>query len=180
MANQNIQTYPYQRMVLVHREKVDTNFLGIKNENWMEASRNLRPHALLLYLYLAANKDNYKLALSPEAIRKEIGMARSTYHDQFKILVDKGYLVLAHGNTYDFYEVPRPRDEVDEENVLPSYELSNQNSTNDDQTAVKVEQNYPQENIEINNKYSPNMGIDNEKPIAEGEKKAPRVRGFKF
>ena len=34
-------------------------------------------------------------------------MARSTFHDQFHRLEDKGYLVPAHGNTYDFYEVPR-------------------------------------------------------------------------
>ncbi len=34
-------------------------------------------------------------------------MARSTYHDQFHKLVDKGYLVPSHGNTFDFYEVPQ-------------------------------------------------------------------------
>ena len=35
-------------------------------------------------------------------------MARSTYHDQFHVLLDKGYLVPSHGNSFDFYEVPRP------------------------------------------------------------------------
>lgn len=34
-------------------------------------------------------------------------MARSTYHDQFHKLVDKRYLVPSHGNTFDFYEVPK-------------------------------------------------------------------------
>ena len=34
-------------------------------------------------------------------------MARSTYHDQFHKLVDKGYLVPGTGNTFDFYEVPQ-------------------------------------------------------------------------
>lgn len=102
-------TFPNQRMVKVHRESVKTDFLGIKNENWKAASRNLRPPAFLLYLYLASNANNYTVALSPAAIRQEIGMARSTYHDQFHILVDKGYLVPAHGNTFDFYETPQPR-----------------------------------------------------------------------
>ncbi|MBE6746145.1 MAG: hypothetical protein E7558_01660 [Ruminococcaceae bacterium] len=59
-----------------------------------------------LYLYLASNANGYTLALSPAAIRRDIGMARSTYHDQFHILVDKGYLVPINGNTFEFFEVP--------------------------------------------------------------------------
>ena len=73
----------------------------------MAASRILGAPALRLYLYLAANADNYTLALSPATITRDIGMARSTYGDQFKKLVNMGYLVPAGGNTYDFYEVPQ-------------------------------------------------------------------------
>jgi hypothetical protein len=62
-----------------------------------------------LYLYLAANANNYTLALSPAAVREAVGMPRSTYNDQIKVLIYKGYLVPSHGNTYDFYEVPQPR-----------------------------------------------------------------------
>ena len=29
-----METFPNQRIVKVHREKVTTDFLGIKNENW--------------------------------------------------------------------------------------------------------------------------------------------------
>lgn len=100
-------TYPNQRIVRVHRERAAKDFLGIKNENWMAASRVLGATALRLYLYLAANADNYTFALSPAAITRDIGMARSTYTDQFKVLVNMGYLVPATGNTYDFYEVPQ-------------------------------------------------------------------------
>ena len=100
-------TYPNQRIVRVHRERAAKDFLGIKNENWMAASRILGATALRLYLYLAANADNYTFALSPAAIARDIGMARSTYGDQFKKLVNMGYLVPATGNTYDFYEVPQ-------------------------------------------------------------------------
>ena len=99
-------TFPNQRMIHIHRERAATDFLGIKNENWMAASRDLGAHALQLYLYLASNANNYTEALSPVAVRQSIGMARSTFHDQFHKLVDKGYIVLAHGNTYDFYETP--------------------------------------------------------------------------
>ena len=84
-------TFPNQRMVRVHRERATSDFLGIKNENWQAASRDLGAHALQLYLYLAANANNYTVALSPVAVRQSIGMARSTYHDQFHKLVDRGY-----------------------------------------------------------------------------------------
>lgn len=74
-------TYPNQRMICVHREPVSSNFLGIKNENWQAACKDLRPHAFALYLYLASNRDQYQLALSPAAVADAIGMPRSTYHD---------------------------------------------------------------------------------------------------
>ena len=100
-------SYPNQGMIRIHREPAKTNFLGIKNENWQAASRDLGAHALQLYLYLASNANNYTTALSPVAVRQAIGMARSTYHDQFHKLVDKGYLVPGTGNSFDFYEVPQ-------------------------------------------------------------------------
>ena len=100
-------TFPNQRMIRIHRESARTDFLGIKNENWQAASRDLGAHALQLYLYLASNANNYTTALSPVAVRQAIGMARSTYHDQFHKLVDKGYLVPGTGNSFDFYEVPQ-------------------------------------------------------------------------
>ena len=74
-------TYPNQKMVCIHREVARSDFLGIKNENWQAAARDLRPHALMLYLYLASNADNYTLALSPVAVQEAIGMPRSTYND---------------------------------------------------------------------------------------------------
>ena len=100
-------SYPNQRMIHIHREPAKSDFLGIKNENWQAAARNLGAHASLLYLYLASNANNYTLALSPAAVRQAIGMARSTYHDQFHKLVDKGYLVQSKNNTYEFYETPQ-------------------------------------------------------------------------
>ena len=68
------ETFPNQRMVKVHRERATANFLGIKNENWQAASRDLGAHGLQLYLYLASNADNYTLALSPAAVRQAIGL----------------------------------------------------------------------------------------------------------
>lgn len=100
-------TVPNQRVVKIHRERASSDFLGIKNENWQYAARDLGAHALLLYLYFAANADGFTIALSPSAIRQTVGMPPQTYRDQFVKLIDKKYLVQTGGNTYDFYEQPQ-------------------------------------------------------------------------
>ena len=121
-------TFPNQRVIKINREKATSDFLGIKNSNWQAAARNLTPHAMMLYFYLASNANNYELALSPTAIRQSIGMARSTYHDQFNILVDKGYLVQTGGNTFEFYEVPKVSAPPDSVNQNPSNEPKLENN----------------------------------------------------
>ncbi len=146
-------TVPNQRTVRVHRERAAADFLGIKNENWKAAARNLSPHALLLYLYLASNADNYTFALSPAAITADIGMPRSTYHDQFKVLVNKGYLVNTHGNTFDFFEKPQPRPVIQDLNERSPHGLNFEDATPD---GLPMEQGVPNssgDNIEINNRY---------------------------
>ena len=47
-------------------------------------------------------------------------MPRSTYHDQFKVLESKGYLIHRSGNTYDFYEKPQTSHDVQEKSDLSS------------------------------------------------------------
>lgn len=164
------QTYPNQRLVRVHRERATADFLGIKNENWMAASRDLGAHALQLYLYLASNADNYLTALSPTAIRQEIGMARSTYHDQFHRLVDKGYLVLSHGNTYHFYEVPQSA--TQSKNVLSERGQDSENNPPAGNGIPADGQTVLAENTEINNISNP---TDKETNIGEirGKKESP-------
>lgn len=152
-------TFPNQRMVNIHRERVTTDFLGIKNENWMAAARDLRPHALLLYLYFASNADNYTLALSPSALRQEIGMARSTYNDQFQILVDKGYLVNSHGNTFEFYEKPMTDTKTQKMSAAPEQE--EMACSSDGQQKPQVDQVRPSENREINNSNFQNKTLIN-------------------
>lgn len=155
MANQNFTTVPNQRTVTVHRQPLDKDFLGIKNENWQYAARDLSPHALRLYLYLADNADGYRFGLSPAAIRAAVGIPRSTYHDQFKVLLDKGYLVYRGGSSFDFYEVPIPRSErptcagdIDQNNTVAGKAIPQSGNI------------VLPEDIEINNKPLLNTGID--------------------
>ena len=142
-------SFPNQRLVRVHRERASSDFLGIKNANWQAASRDLGAHALQLYLYLASNADNYTLALSPAAVRQSIGMARSTYHDQFHKLVDRGYLVPSTGNTFEFYEVPQAATQTRKE--VSANGLDFEECPGCDSRGVSGGQCVLPEDIEINN-----------------------------
>ena len=107
-------TVPNQKVVHVNRdmpEKNEGNFLLIKKENLYAAYRDLNATALCLYLYLAGNMNGFNLAFSPKAIHNEMGLPESTCRDQFKILVNKGYLVRRNesSNVYDFYEIPKEK-----------------------------------------------------------------------
>lgn len=104
-------SFPNQRIVQIHRNKELTDFLGIQNTTWKAACRDLNnAYATVLYLYFASNADGFNKALSPKAIKDEIGMAASTYHDQFHYLREKGYLVDRGNNRFDFYETPQKRE----------------------------------------------------------------------
>ena len=146
------ETFPNQRMITVHRETLIGDFLGIKNENWQAASRDLGAHALRLYLYLSANANNYTFALSPADIRQRIGMPNSTYRDQFLILVDKGYLVQSGSNKYDFYEVPQTRHAPIQNENCATLGIDFENYTADDFSQTATEQDETAEVGEINNR----------------------------
>lgn len=146
------ETFPNQRMVKVHRERATANFLGIKNENWQAASRDLGAHGLQLYLYLASNADNYTLALSPAAVRQAIGLKRSTYHDKFHELEEKGYLVNTHGNTFEFYEVPQAAAQT--KNSMTGDGLNFEEYPSNDTPICSNGQDMLSDNIEINNRES--------------------------
>ena len=159
-------TYPNQRVIKINRESAKSDFLGIKNVNWQAAARDLGAHALMLYLYLAANADGYNLALSPAAIRQAIGMPRSTYQDQFIKLIDRGYLVQGSGNIYSFYETPQPSHASIQTSITtqtPNNVLNFEECPPDVSCVDRAASNVPTEDIEINNRENQinNNGINN-------------------
>lgn len=155
-----LETFPNQRTVKIHRERASSNFLGIKNENWQAASRDLGAHGLQLYLYLASNADNYTLALSPAAVQQAIGLKRSTYHDKFHELEYKGYLVNSHGNTYEFFEVPQ--DAARTQKAEPENGLSCENHPTIDIPIASDGHDVLPDNTEINNReFRINSTINN-------------------
>ena len=105
-------TVENQRIIRIHREKVNANFLQIKKENWYAANKDLSPYGLQVYLYLAGNMDGYNLALSSADAENNAGIKHSTFYKYFDLLVEKGYLVQKKegSNIYDFYEVPKGKE----------------------------------------------------------------------
>ena len=163
------KTVPNQRVVAIHRERAQSDFLGIKNSHWQAAARDLGAHALLLYLYFASNANGFTLALSPTAIRQTIGMPPQTYRDQFVKLIDKGYLVQrGNGNTYDFYETPQHATHTTQDDTADGYDF-----TDAVQQQTQAVQNTTAENREIN--------INNTNKINNGgEKQASPAPKFYF
>lgn len=181
----NIITYPNQRVISIHREAAKSNFLGIKNENWQAAARDLGAHALMLYLYLAANADGYNLALSPAAIRQAIAMPRSTYQDQFVKLIDRGYIVQESGNVYNFYETPQPSHANIQASITTqkTNDVLNFEECPPDVSCVdRAALNVPTENIEINNRENPinNSRINNNGLVVTDNVYIPKVKEIKI
>ena len=124
-------TVANQKVVHINRQKCDKDFLQIRKENWYAANKDLEPYGLQLYLYIAGNKDGFDLALSQEAAERDAGIKKTSFHKYVNVLIDKGYLVQRkeNSNIYDFYEVPKRKE--DKEAVSPC-ELKSLPDGNDD------------------------------------------------
>lgn len=178
-------TYPNQRVIHINREAAKSDFLGIKNTNWQAAARDLGAHALMLYLYLAANADGYNLALSPAAVRQAIGMPRSTYQDQFTKLMDKGYIVSGSGNVYHFFETPQPSHGNKQTfimNQTPKDGLNFEECTRDVSCDDRAAPNVPTEDREINNREieTNNQRINNNGLVVTDNVYIPKVKEIKI
>lgn len=129
-------TVPNQKVVHVNRDmpdknKKEGNFLLIKKEHWYAANKDLEPYGLQLYLYIAGNKDGFDLALSKEAAERDAGIKKTSFHKYVNIMIDKGYLVPRKegSNIYDFYEVPKRKEDKE---AVSSCELKGLPDGNED------------------------------------------------
>lgn len=104
-------------------------------------------------------------------------MARSTYHDQFQKLLDRGYLVPSTGNTFDFYEVAQPA--TRQKNSVSADGLNFEECTSGGQEEGQAGQAVLAENIEINNTAIPNnTGTNNGSPeVKEVHISVPEATG---
>lgn len=79
-------------------------------------------------------------------------MKRSTYHDKFHELEEKGYLVNTHGNTFEFYEVPQAAAQTKNSMTVDGLDFEEYPSS--DTPICSNGQGMLSDNIEINNRDS--------------------------
>lgn len=99
-------TFANQKIVYIHKEKCANDFLQVKNDYWRYASKVLKYGTFKLYLELAGNSDGFKYRLSKVGSENNLGISKNVYYRAVEELIEKGYLVEASGNTYNFYTVP--------------------------------------------------------------------------
>lgn len=124
MESNEITTVPNQKILYVHREKVDKDFIQISKKNFSAAYKQMSQcsAALALYIWLVGNKDGYHMAFSPQAIHNTLGMPLTSCRDALKKLQALGYLIPRgeKSNVYDFYEVTQtPPPEKSEDDDFP-------------------------------------------------------------
>ena len=100
-------TYPNQKVIYIQKDKCEKDFLQISIDEWQEAARELSDSAFKLYLYLGANNNGFKIALSQKAVQDAIGLSKSSYHRAVDELIERGYLISdKHNNEYVFMTNP--------------------------------------------------------------------------
>lgn len=166
-----MHTVPNQKIIVIHKDKPDRDFLQIKNEHWMEVNKKYGPYALQLYLYLAKNANSYEMALS-QAAAEEAGIKKTTFHKYLNLFIQEGYLVKRNGNTYDFYEVPRKQKEEETERSPcdnPSHSQDgSKNPPHESRSSVNV-QECAWGNKEIDNRYTDKINIKKDSLLSRAE-----------
>ena len=91
---------PNQKIITIHQSD-QIPFLKIGIEELMEAYRTIKtPSSFVLYLYLASNKDGYKLELSKEAFANATNFSKSSYHRAVDHLTKLGYIYEDNGSLH--------------------------------------------------------------------------------
>lgn len=99
-------TYPNQKIIHINKGEYTQNYLTVGIDEWIEASKVLKPNTFKVYLYLCSNANGFDLALSRQDIINKLGISLDSYKRAIKELTDKKYIELKQGNVYDFYTMP--------------------------------------------------------------------------
>lgn len=113
---------PNQRIIYIERSSADVrkDYFKIGHTQLTKVASDLGGNAFKLYIYLADNKDNYKLELSSKHFIEWSGTSDSTYDRAFKELKEKQYLIQAPDkkNVYLFVEESRNYNERHQEDKI--------------------------------------------------------------
>lgn len=113
---------PNQRIIYIQRDSdsVKKDFFKIGHKQLNKAAGDLKGNAFKLYIYLANNRDNYRLELSSKDFIQWSGVCDTTYDKAFKELKEKGYLIQSteKKNFYLFVEESQTYNERHEEDKI--------------------------------------------------------------
>lgn len=100
-------TYPNQKTITIKKDapKRGEVYLRVRLDNLEKAARELSGEvALKLYLYFAANQDNYELIFSPQDFAAKYNVSVDRARKVFHELEKAGYLEKISNTSYMFYE----------------------------------------------------------------------------
>ena len=96
-------TYTNQKILHINKPNYGNAYLSVGIDEWIEASKVLKPNTFKVYLYLCSNADGFDLALSRQDVINKLGISLDSYKRAIKELTDKKYIKSKQGNVYDFY-----------------------------------------------------------------------------
>ena len=99
-------TYPNQKVLHINKPNYENAYLSVGINEWIEASKNLKPITFKIYLYLCGNKNGLDLVLSRQNVINKLGISKNSYINGIDELKEKGYIIHKQGNIYDFYTTP--------------------------------------------------------------------------
>ena len=144
-------SYPNQNFVQIHKQNYSRDFLQIGIDEWQRACKELTPSAFKIYLYLASNKDNYRMALSKQDIKDKLDISSTRFYEAIALLRRMHYICCSGSNQFHFFLSPNPN--FEKEYGIVDWESPNleNNNPKTEEELPKTEQNLPKMNIEINN-----------------------------
>lgn len=136
---------PNQKKVIIKKEICDKNNLyATINMNALEKAMNdLSGEAFKLWIYFSKNQNNYTFDLSQKAAEK-YGIKKSTYYDNIKVLIKKGYLQQREENSNIYYFTEIAFSEIRKQEEQKEYiisEIRKDNSENWKEFSEKEQRN---------------------------------------
>lgn len=100
-------SYANQKTIIIH-QSTQIPFLRLGVDEMFAAYRTIKtPSSFVFYLYLASNKEGYRLELSKEAFENQTGLSKSSYHRAIEHLTQLGYIYEDASGRLNFMTVPK-------------------------------------------------------------------------
>ena len=142
-------SYPNQNFIQIHEQSYSRDFLQIGISEWQRASKELTPSAFKIYLYLASNKDNFRMALSKQDIKDKLEISFTRFYEAIKLLRRMHYICCSGSNQFHFFLSPNP--DFEKEHGIGDWESpkSEQSNPKIEEEFRKAGETVPKTNIEI-------------------------------